>query len=104
MLNKDQMEFFQQLYAFVHDERESCANLQRLIDLLFPDPGADALSIRLHTGIRPYLEMREELGRLAMDLIYKIQEDLVKTASQDVVDCEFQEDTTDCGGGCDFGA
>ena len=73
-LSEEQRELFKKLYKFIHDERMNCSNLAGMIAIVFPDPGENAVSIALHTAVKPCLEMRAGVGGETMQIMYLLEE------------------------------
>lgn len=75
-LTKRQKEHWERICNLVHDESLNCRNMISMIDILFPEVpmGANQFEVvkLLKTAIRPYLEMRADLGQKAMELIYEV--------------------------------
>jgi len=70
-----QRDLFNRIYKFLHDEKMNCMNLAAMINIEFPEPIDNEISLMMH-AIREYLEMRSEVGEKAMNMIYDISSKL----------------------------
>jgi len=72
-MNKEQKICFKAIYDFIHDERIQCQNLAAVIDFNFPEIDGQVSEV-LHKQIKPYLEIRQNLGAETMELMYLLNE------------------------------
>jgi hypothetical protein len=55
-----------------HDEKRDCTNLATTVELMFPEAN-DNLTVSMRKVIKPYLDVRADLGENIMTLIYELE-------------------------------
>jgi len=74
-MNEYQQQVWDEVYQFIHDEKNNCNNLAGIVELAFPDT-PDDLSRAIKKVIAPYLRVRGELGDNIMNLIYELKKQM----------------------------